>query len=140
MKILFMCIANSARSQLAEGIARKILPPEVDVRSAGSKPFSVSPYAIQALKEIGIDISQAKSKGLEDFEEDYINSIDYVITLCAEEVCPVVITKAKKLHWPFPDPTATKGGDEEKLKAFRLTRDKISARIRDFAKRELQLI
>lgn len=139
MKILFMCIANSARSQLAEGLARKLFPENIDVQSAGSMPAFVHPLAIQVLKEIGIDISAAASKGVNDMDPQYLASVDYVITLCQEEVCPAVISKAKKLHWPFSDPTATQGSDEEKLKAFRNTRDKIAARLRDFAKRDLQI-
>lgn len=128
MKILFMRVANSARSQLADGLANKILQGVAEIQSAGSKPSYVNPFAIQALKEIGIDISANKSKSVEDLSPDFIGALDYVITLCAEEVCPVVITKAKKLHWPLPDPAGS-GTEEELIKRFRDTRDEIERRI-----------
>ena len=89
--ILFLCVANSARSQMAEGIARSLAPPGVKVSSAGSSPASVRPQAIQVLKEIGIDISGHQSKGLDSIDA---GSVDAVITLCAEEVCPVFLGKA----------------------------------------------
>ncbi|MGZ3722228.1 MAG: arsenate reductase ArsC, partial [Bdellovibrionales bacterium] len=103
MKILFMCVANSARSQLAEGLAKKLFP-EAEIKSAGSMPGNLNPYAVAAMKEVGIDISANYSKSYADLSPDFAASLDYVITLCAEEVCPRVVSNAKKLHWPFADP------------------------------------
>lgn len=99
--VLFLCVANSARSQMAEGLARSMLPQSVNVQSAGSAPASVNPYAIQAMAEIGIDITGHRSKSV-----DEINTaeIDLVVTLCAEEVCPVLPGRVRRLHWPIPDP------------------------------------
>jgi arsenate reductase len=127
-KILFMCVANSARSQMAEGLAKKLLGQDITMQSAGSKATKVNPFAIQVMNEIGIDISKQKSKSVDSIDP---NSIDTVITLCVEEVCPVYLGKAKKLHWPFPDP-AGNGTDEEQLKRFRETRDAIITKLKDF--------
>lgn len=130
MKILFMCVANSARSQLAEGLARRAFP-IMEVQSAGSQPGKLNPYAVAVMKEVGIDISKHYSKSTDELPQDFLDKLDYVITLCAEEVCPVVISKAKKLHWPLPDP-ATKEpiSDDEALKRFRTARDAISEKLK----------
>lgn len=136
MNILFMCVANSARSQLAEGLARAIFGPDAHIESAGSKPGRLNPFAVQALKEINIDISRHSSKSTDDLAPESIAKLDYVITLCAEEVCPIMVSKAKKLHWPLKDPAGHEGTDEEKLGRFRETRDQIKARLMEF-KREL---
>jgi arsenate reductase len=125
--ILFLCVANSARSQMAEGIARSLAPPEVRISSAGSSPASVRPQAIQALKEIGIDISGHRSKGLESIDA---GSVDAVITLCAEEVCPVFLGKAHRVHWGLPDPAAVTGTEETRLNAFRSVRDELRRRLK----------
>lgn len=124
--ILFLCVANSARSQMAEGIARFLAPPGVTVSSAGSEPSSVRPLAIQVLEEIGIDISGHKSKGLEAVGA---SSVDAVITLCAEEVCPVFLGKAVRLHWGLPDPAGESGSEDRKLAAFRKVRDELRRRL-----------
>ena len=130
MKILFMCVANSARSQLSEGLAKNIFGETVEIQSAGSLPSKVNPLAVEVLKEVGIDISKNYSKSTDDLSPTFIVGIDYVITLCAEEICPVIISKAKKVHWPFPDP-ATKEtiSEDEALKRFRLARDGIEAKL-----------
>ena len=126
MRILFLCVANSARSQIAEGIAREMLGKDHHVRSAGSEPSgSVHPDAIKVLDEIGIDASSHSSKSIDDLEKDFINNLDYVITLCAEEACPAFITHAKKLHWINEDPANSTYSDFESLKAFRYTRENI---------------
>lgn len=127
-----MCVANSARSQMAEGLAKKILGPSVQIKSAGSKPTTVNPFAIQSLREIGIDISQSQPKSIDSLPKKFLGSIDYVITLCAEEVCPVVISEAKKIHWPLPDPAQVTGSDEYKLQHFRDVRDTLKNRIENF--------
>jgi arsenate reductase len=133
MKILFMCVANSARSQLAEGLARQIFP-DAEIQSAGSHPGKLNPYAVNVMKEIGVDISRHYSKSYDDLPPKFLVALNYVITLCAEEVCPTIVTQnAKKIHWPFPDP-ATKElvSDEEALRRFRQARDSILRRLNEF--------
>ena len=125
--ILFLCIANSARSQMAEGIARSLAPQGVTVSSAGSSPAYVRPQAIQVLKEIGIDISVHRSKGLESIDA---GSVDAVITLCDEEVCPVFLGKAHRVHWGLPDPAGVTGTEETRLNAFRSVRDELLRRMK----------
>ena len=124
--ILFLCVANSARSPMAEGIARSLAPPGMKVSSAGSSPSSVRPQAIQVLEEIGIDISGHRSKGLDSIDA---GSVEAVITLCAEEVCPVVLGKADRGHWGLPDPAAVTGTEETRLNAFRSVRDELLRRL-----------
>ena len=125
--ILFLCVANSARSQMAEGIARSLAPHGVKVSSAGSSPTSVRPQAIQVLNEIGIDISGHRSKGVDSID---VGSIDTVITLCTEEVCPVFLGKTHRIHWCLPDPGAVTGAEEIRLNAFRAVRDELLRRLR----------
>lgn len=135
MNILFMCVANSARSQLAEGLARSIFPDAI-IESAGSNPVELNPYAIKVMKEIGLDISKQYSKSTNQLSPRFLLDIDYVITLCAEEVCPTVVaSRAKKLHWPFPDPASKEPlPDEATLKCFREGREVIKARLLEFKK------
>ena len=125
--ILFLCVQNSARSQLAEGVARFLAPSAVTISSAGSSPAFVRPQAIQVLKEIGIDISGHRSKPLEEIDG---GTVDAVITLCAEEVCPVFLGNAVRLHWSLPDPAKAPGDDEARLNAFRATRDELFRRLK----------
>src|SRR5271156_4353859 len=121
-----MCVANSARSQLAEGLAKELFGTTAEVQSAGSLPSKVNSLAVEAMKEIGIDLSGHNSKSTIDLPPQFLAGLNYVITLCAEEVCPVVFTKAKKLHWPMPDPAGhDQLSNEEKLRLFRSTRDAI---------------
>ncbi len=134
MKILFMCVANSARSQLAEGLARQMLGPGQEVRSAGSRPSKVNPYAVKALEEVGANTYGLSSKSVDDLPADFVSSVDFVITLCAEEVCPVLPGKAQKIHWPLPDPAGNSGSDEDQMTRFRATRDEIRKRLREFFK------
>jgi len=124
--ILFLCVANSARSQLAEGIARSLAPQDVTISSAGSVPTSVRPQAVEVLSEIGIDIRGQRSKGVDEVERP----VDAVITLCAEEVCPVWLEDAIRVHWGLPDPAAVEGSDAEQLDAFRAVRDELTRRLR----------
>ena len=122
--VLFLCVANSARSQLAEGIARSLAPPGVTVLSAGSEPSSVRPEAIQALSEIGIDITGHRSKSVDTIDRA---AVDTVITLCADEVCPAYLAPARRAHWGLPDPAAVEGPD--RLDAFRAARDELRTRL-----------
>ena len=139
MKILFMCVANSARSQLAEGLAKSIFADKAWIESAGSEPKYVNPYAIKALKEVGIDISSSRSKRFEELSQEFVGDLNYIITLCAEEVCPVMASKtAKRLHWPHPDPAGHLGTEEEQLDRFRKTREAIREQLLNF-KKELGL-
>lgn len=126
--VLFLCVANSARSQMAEGLARRLFGDAVRVASAGSAPSRVNPYAIAALAELGIDLSTHHSKHVDTIDPD---DIDLVITLCAEESCPVFLGRARRLSWAMPDPDRRHEdlSDEERLSHFRVTRDQIQARL-----------
>ena len=127
-RILFLCVANSSRSQLAEGLARQLFGDWVVALSAGSAPTTINPLALEALGEVGIDASGQHAKSLDDIDTA---GVDLVITLCAEEVCPVLPARVRRLHWPIPDPAAI-----GTLDAFRAARDDIAARLREFAWRD----
>lgn len=124
--VLFLCVANSARSQMAEGIARALAPAGVTVSSAGSRPSRVNPLAVRALDEIGIDIRSHTSKSVESISAE---GVDAVITLCAEEVCPVFLGEAHRVHWGLPDPAGAGGPEEQRLQAFRDVRDELRRRL-----------
>ena len=124
--ILFLRVGNSARSQLAEGIARSVAKAGLTVWSAGSRPTRVRPEAIAVLKEIGIDISAHRSKSVTEIPAA---EVDVVVTLCGEEECPVLLGKATRLHWGLPDPAAVGGTEAERLAAFRGVRDDLRKRI-----------
>ena len=130
--ILFMCVANSARSQMAEALARRRFGDRIRVQSAGSAPTRVNPYAIEALAELGIDVAEQRSKSVDDIDPV---SVDTVITLCAEEVCPVWLGSATRLHWPLPDPASTDPAlTPDDLRArFRSVRDELARRLDAFA-------
>ena len=127
--ILFLCVANSARSQMAEGLARHHFGDAAQVQSAGSSPTRVNPYAVRAMAELDIDISSHASTSVDDVAPD---RVDLVITLCAEEVCPVFLGAATRLHWPMPDPDRANEdlSDAQRLGHFRVTRDALHTRIR----------
>jgi arsenate reductase len=124
--VLFLCVANSARSQMAEGIARALAPASVKISSAGSQPSRLNPLAVKALAEVGIDISTHTSKSVNDIPP---GDVDAVITLCGEEVCPVFLGKALRVHWGLPDPAHTGSTEEERLQAFRDVRDELRRRL-----------
>ena len=124
--LLFLCVANSARSQMAEGLARARFGDRVRIASAGSSPAAVNPFAIAALDEVGIDISGQRSRSVETIDPA---AVDLVVTLCAEEVCPAFLGAARRLHWPLPDPAGGAGSDAEKLDGFRAVRDEIARRL-----------
>ncbi|MBW2262250.1 MAG: arsenate reductase ArsC [Deltaproteobacteria bacterium] len=123
--LLFMCLANSARSQMAEGLARWLAPPSVSIHSAGSLPSNVNPLAVEAMAEIGIDISSHASKSVEDVP----TPVDALVTLCAEETCPTLPGLRMQIHWPIPDPAAIEASGEKKLQAFRGARDTLFRRL-----------
>ena len=104
--VLFLCVANSARSQMAEGLARAVAPRDVEIYSAGSAPAGVNPFAREVMQEVGIDISSQRSKSIEEIPAEHIGT---VVTLCAEEVCPVFPGKVRRLEWPLQDPAAARG-------------------------------
>ncbi|MDZ7686470.1 MAG: arsenate reductase ArsC [Gammaproteobacteria bacterium] len=128
MNILFLCVENSARSQMAEGLARDLFGSEATVMSAGSKPSQLNPHAIEAMAEIGIDISGQVSKSVDSIDP---TGIDLVVTLCAEEVCPVLPNRTRKLHWPMMNPASSEAspGTDERRERFRTVRDQIKARL-----------
>ena len=130
--ILFLCVANAARSQMAEGLARQILGPGVRVESAGSRPGAVSPYAIAVLAELGIDIERHRAKGLDTVSGQ---SFDIVVTLCAEAECPALPGGVRRLHWPIEDPAGYSPNtpQEAVLARFRRARDAIGARLAGLA-------
>ena len=127
MRILFLCVANSARSQMAEGLARQLLHPS-EVLSAGSRPSRVNPYAIEAMREVGIDITGHRSKSVSEIDPA---SVDLVVTLCAEEVCPVLPGRVRRLHWPIDDPASEDPAlaPEQLLGRFRTAREAIRSRL-----------
>ena len=135
-RVLFVCTANSCRSQMAEGIVNHYLGDRIEAFSAGIMPMYVHPRAIAAMKEIGIDISGHRSKGMEEFAGQ---KFDYVITLCdsANGQCPLFFGGVKKIHLGFDDPAAVRGSDEEIRAAFRRGRDEIKNRLLEFFSNEL---
>ncbi len=126
--ILFLCVANSARSQMAEALARQIFGDRVRVQSAGSEPGRVNPYALRALEEVGADTSDLFSKHVNTIDPA---TVDTVITLCSEEQCPLFLGEAERISWAMPDPDRKHEAlsDEERLAHFRVTRDAIRQRL-----------
>lgn len=124
--VVFLCVANSARSQMAEGLARAAAPPGWRFASAGSSPGVLNPLAVRALAEVGIDIAHHRAKGLDAVALD---GVDAIVTLCAEEVCPYVPGAVRRLHWPLADPAHAGGTEEDRLTAFRAVRDELRHRL-----------
>ena len=133
ISILFLCVANSARSQLGEGLARHLFP-GLRIQSAGSLPSRVNPYAIEVLAEMGIDASAHTSKSVAEIDPA---TVDLVITLCAEEVCPAFLGKAERLHWPITDPASDDPAlsPEDLRSRFRATRDEIHGRLEELGRK-----
>jgi arsenate reductase len=135
MRVLFLCTHNSSRSQMAEGLLRARGGDRYAAFSAGTHPRSVHPLAIQVMREIGIDISEAaghRAKSLDEFVAQ--PPMDLVVTVCddATEECPYFPGARRQKHWGFPDPSAVDGSDEERLAVFRSVRDAIAERIEAF--------
>ena len=130
-RVLILCTGNSARSQMAEGLLRHEGGDRFEVFSAGTKPSSVRPEAISVMNELGIDISGHRAKSIEEFIGQ---PLDFVITVCdnAKESCPVFPGHTRRMHWPFQDPAAVQGTEDERLGAFRRVRDQIHGRIMVF--------
>ena len=130
-RVLILCTGNSARSQMAEGLLRDMAAARFEVASAGVAPTQVRPEAVEAMREIGVDISQHRSKSIDEFIKQ---PFDYVITVCdnANQQCPVFGGDSKRLHWSVEDPAAIEGDDEKRLDAFRDARDDLRKRLRRF--------
>jgi arsenate reductase len=129
-KVLFICTHNSARSHMAEGFVNALYGNRYSAFSAGTEPSTVNPYAVRVMKEIGIDISDHRSKSVDEFIDQ---DLDYVVTVCdhAKEVCPFFPGGRKALHKGFQDPASVTGTEDEKLSLFRRVRDEI----RDWVKK-----
>ena len=133
MNILFLCVANSARSQMAEGLARSMLGAEHNIQSAGSIPSGeVHPNAVKAMDDIGIDIREQFSKSTEDLDDEFLTNLDFAITLCAEEVCPVIHHSAKSLHWMNEDPANESYTKHQLESSFSNTRDNLYKLVKKF--------
>jgi arsenate reductase len=131
IRVLFVCTGNSARSQIGQALLQHLGGSDFAVESAGTEPKGVNPYAVRVLAEVGIDWSGAESKTLAPFLEQ---PFDYVITVCdrARQACPVFPGSTNSLHWGLEDPAEVEGDDEEKLAAFRRTRQELTQRLRPF--------
>ena len=133
MNILFLCVTNSARSQMAEGLAKAMIGSGHNIQSAGSNPSGeIHPSSIKAMDDIGIDIRDQHSKSVNTLHKDFINDLDYVITLCAQEVCPVLNSSAKKLHWINADPANASLKEAELNRSFIRTRNDLYKLIKKF--------
>lgn len=130
-RALILCTGNSARSQMAEGLLRHKAAGVYEVSSAGTKPVGVNPLAIEAMREIGIDLGTHRSKHVAEFEGQ---NFDAVITVCdnAAEHCPVFPGAPRRIHWSLPDPAAADGTHEQRLAEFRRVRDQLSAHFDEF--------
>ena len=136
IKVLFVCVHNSARSQMAEAFLKKYGGDRFEVESAGLEPGKLNPVVVEAMKDAGIDISQNKTKSVFDFYKQG-KLYNYVITVCDEsqsERCPVFPGVAQKIHWGFPDPSAFVGAQEDKLKKTAEVRDQIEAKVKEWLK------
>jgi arsenate reductase len=127
-RVLFLCTHNSARSQMAEGLLRRLGGDRFEVASAGTEARGVNPMAVRAMAEIGIDLHGHASKTLDRFVGE---RWDDVITVCdgANESCPIFPGASRRRHWSFDDPSAATGSEEQRLAVFRRVRDEIRARI-----------
>lgn len=134
-RVLFLCTGNSARSQMAQGWLRALAGERFRVVSAGTHPTRVNPLAIAAMRERGVDISHQRSKSVKRFLD---RRFEYVITVCdqAAEACPSFPGATQRLHWSFADPAAVTGDDATRSQAFRVARDAIEARLREWLEQE----
>jgi len=131
-RVLFLCTSNSARSQMAEAFLHKHGGDQFEVHSAGLDPTVINPYTIKVLQEIGIDTSKQYAKSLNSYLGN--THFSYLITVCsnAEERCPIFPGMGKRLHWPFEDPAAFEGSDDQTTEKFREIRDQIEAKVKDW--------
>ncbi len=131
VRVLFLCVHNSARSQMAEGMLRAWGGDRFEARSAGNEVSEVRPLAVRAMNEIGIDITDHRSKPVAEFSGQHF---DYAVTVCddASEACPFFPGAGTQLHWSFDDPSTAQGTDEERIQVFRRVRDQIAGKVRRF--------
>lgn len=131
-RVLFLCTGNSCRSQMAEGALRELAGDRFEAASAGTSPTQINPMAVRVMAEIGIDVSEQRSKSVVEMMGE---QFDYVVTVCdhAREACPVFPGAARHLHWSFDDPASAEGSEEERLEVFRRVRDEIVLRISELA-------
>ena len=130
-KVLFICVHNSARSQMAEAFLNLICPDYFEAHSAGLEPRALNPLAVEAMREVGVDISGKKTQAVFDVFKTG-EFFPFVITVCDEtsaERCPIFPGVTQRLHWSFPDPAALCGTHDERLEGVRKIRDQIRARI-----------
>ena len=135
-KVLFICVHNSARSQMAEAFLKQLAGDRFEVESAGLEPGKLNPVVVEAMKEVGLDISQNKTKSVFDFFKQG-KQYDYVVTVCDESqsgACPVFPGKGERLHWGFADPSSFQGSREDRIAKTRKVRDQIEAKIKDWLK------
>ena len=133
-RVLFICVHNSARSQMAEAFLKQLAGDKFEVESAGLEPGKLNPIVVEVMKEVGIDISQNKTKSVFDFYKQG-KQYDYVITVCDESqsgACPMFPGKGERLHWGFDDPSSFQGTPEERLEKTRVVRDKIRKKIEEW--------
>ena len=130
MRVLFLCVHNSARSQMAEGLLRSMGGGAVDVKSAGLQAGGLRPEAVAVMHELGLDISAQRSKSIEELADEHF---DIVVTTCeeAKEACPFFPGARETLHWDLPDPSAVPGDEPTRLAAFREVRDELWAYVAD---------
>jgi arsenate reductase len=133
MRVLILCTGNSARSQMAEGLLRHDAGDQFEVESASTKPSTVRPEAISAMRDLGIDISRHRSKHVDEFDSQ---RSDYLITVCdnAKESCPIFLGGVKRLHHSFEDPALFKGSEKERVALFRRVRDELRTYLKDFVR------
>lgn len=134
LKVLFVCVHNSARSQMAEALLNDLGGGRFLASSAGLEPTSINPLVVEAMKELGIDLSGKSTRSVFDLFKDG-RLFDYVVTVCDEssgQACPIFPGVVKRLHWSFADPAGLTGTHDEKLAAVRVIRDQIKAQIQDW--------
>ena len=134
-KVLFVCVQNSARSQIAAALLNKMCGDDFEAHSAGLEPGALNPFAVEALQELGIDISRNKTQSVFDVWKSANHIFTYVITVCSEseaEACPIFAGVTTRLHWSFDDPSKFTGTSEERLDRTRRVRDEIGAKIDSF--------
>ncbi len=136
VKVLFLCVHNSARSQIAEAYLRELGGSAFEVESAGLEPGTLNPYVVRALQEDGIDISQKKTQSVFDLYKGG-KTYQYVVTVCSKEAadrCPIFPGHVQRLHWPFPDPSTFTGSREAIMAKVRSLRDEMKEKVRAFVK------
>jgi arsenate reductase (thioredoxin) len=135
LRVMFVCTGNRARSQMAEGFLRHCSGDRFEVWSAGTKPKGLSPVTVEVMREVGIDVSEHRSKSVAEFDSE---DFDYFITVCdvARAACPRFDRSKRQLHWSITDPAELEASGLVSIEAFRAARDQLRSRIEDFIRRE----